>query len=244
MTFWWGECTFQMISQVQLSLSLKQPVVMFSLETANGPRVATPMHALDVGTSEASLPDAVALKDILANLANPDSLKKSPILRSWIVLGYRESHPESANYSAEFAIGQALEAQLEQWGKGYRLDPTYVSEWKEIFCLKAAYFHTKPVSTPTRSARNCPKLAASWPILRNGRDWFPVAKPRPTICWMHPTCESSGMPSTRRGARHPGRRPSPKCSNELPRTLQTGSTSDRRKSSPSPCPARNRNSCC
>ena len=108
-----------MISQIQLSLSLKQPAAMFSLETANGPRLATPMHSLDVETSAASPPDAVALKDILANLANPDSLKKSPILHSWIVQEYRHSHPESAGYSAEFAIGQALEAQLEYWSKGY-----------------------------------------------------------------------------------------------------------------------------
>ena len=52
--------------------------------------------------------------------------------------------PESAPWTTEYLIGQALERQLQRWSGEFRFDAAYRKAWMEIFCLKAAYFRHLP----------------------------------------------------------------------------------------------------
>lgn len=49
------------------------------------------------------------LKEILERIAVPGSLANHPILKSWIIAGYLNEHPDAAQFSAEFPAGSALE---------------------------------------------------------------------------------------------------------------------------------------
>lgn len=84
------------------------------------------------------------LKQILEQIAVPDSLADHPLLRSWIVAEYLHDHTQATRYSPEFLIGQALEWQLELWSLEYPLTEAYRDDWLKIFCIKWLYFQKKP----------------------------------------------------------------------------------------------------
>jgi hypothetical protein len=84
------------------------------------------------------------LKEILEQIAVPGSLVDHRLLGSWLIAEYLQDHPNTAQTSPEFLIGQALEWQLELWSKEYPLAEAYHNDWLKIFCLKWFYFQRKP----------------------------------------------------------------------------------------------------
>ncbi|MFN8595297.1 MAG: NACHT domain-containing protein, partial [Anaerolineae bacterium] len=84
------------------------------------------------------------LKEVLEQIAIPGRLVNHSLLGSWLVAEYLQDHPDMAQVSPEFLIGQALEWQLELWSKEYPLAEAYHDDWLKIFCLKWFYFQKKP----------------------------------------------------------------------------------------------------